>query len=84
MTRNSVSLALIIREVFPSSTACLACRKSREYARHHSFKTDKLVTHSPIFPCYDDNISLTPFNNFASQKVEEVSLIVLVPQKTAP
>ena len=32
MTRTSVSLALIIREIFPCFTACLACRKSRESA----------------------------------------------------
>ena len=84
MTRTSVSLALIIREVCPSSTACLTCSESRESARRHSFKTDKLVTHSPIFPCYDDNILLTRFNNFANKEVEEVSLIVTVPQKIAP
>ena len=73
MTSMPVSLALIIREVCPSSMACLACRKSRESVRRHTFKTNKLVTHSPIFPCYDDNILLTPFNNFANQEVGEVS-----------
>ena len=30
--------------------------------RAHFSKTDKLITHSPLFPCYDDNISIITFH----------------------
>jgi len=88
MTRTSVSLALIIRSLYPCATACLVCTKILMLLLHgcksHTIQADCVIAHSTFFLGHVHCVRCAHINNFASQEIEELSLIVVVSQEVLP
>lgn len=78
ITRISVSLALIIMDLLPSSVAGLACTKMRLSASSwkHLSRRSRQVS---------DVLKISGhLNNLVSKKVEEVCFVIIMSQEIAP